>query len=234
MLRTWLLTCVLAGTSLLAVEPNSLTEEEAAAGFQLLFDGQSLTGWTIRGSDAIPENWIIDAGALHRHGRGGSIASVATFSDFELRLQWKVAEGSNSGIFFRDDCAPNRQHRAHEMQVLDNERHANGKDPLTSAGASYALYAPSEDATRPVGEWNDVRIVARGQQIEYWLNDVNVVSFEIGSEDWLARVAKSKFSKRDGFGLVPDGHIVLQDHGDPVWFRSIRILDLSESPPGKN
>ena len=110
--------------------------------------------------------------------------------------------------------------------MLDNARHADGAKPLTSAGSCYALYPPSKDVTKPVGEWNETRIVARGNHVEHWLNGTKLLEFEIGSADWKARVAASKFKVYPGFGEQPKGRIGLQDHGNAVWYRNIRIREL--------
>ena len=113
-----------------------------------------------------------------------------------------------------------------EYQVLDNKRHPDGRSKLTSAASCYALYPPSEDATKPVGEWNHGRIVVRGSKVEHWLNGKKVVQYELGSSDWSARVAKSKFKEWKKFGTLKKGKIDLQDHGDEVAFRSIKIRRL--------
>jgi len=112
------------------------------------------------------------------------------------------------------------------MQVLDDDRHPDGRNPMTSAGAAYAMIAPSRDVVRPVGSWNEARIVAKGKKISFWLNGVNVVNYEVGSPEWNALKAKSKFSGMPRYSLPMSGHIVLQDHGDVVSYRSIRIKRL--------
>jgi hypothetical protein len=117
-------------------------------------------------------------------------------------------------------------HTGPEMQILDNAKHADGKVPETSAGSNYALHAPIRDVTRPVGSWNVVRLIVNGNQVEHWLNLVRVVAYELGSADWLARVRPSKFNDWPGYGKAPRGHIVLQDHGDVVSFRNLKIRIL--------
>jgi hypothetical protein len=158
----------------------------------------------------------------------GDVVTREQYGDFELAYEWKVSPGGNSGVYYRAD----EDHKfgwetGPEMQVLDNKRHVDGKNPLTSAGAAYALYAPSEDVTRPAGEWNEARIVARGPHVEHWLNGKKVVEYEQGSDDWQKRMKASKFKDMPDYGTRMSGHIVLQDHGDPVWYRNIRVRRLS-------
>jgi Domain of Unknown Function (DUF1080) len=117
-------------------------------------------------------------------------------------------------------------HTGPEMQVLDNAGHPDGANPLTSAGACYALYAPTSDVTRPVGAWNEVRLIVNGTLVQHWLNGVRIVEYEIGSPDWLARLNVSAFRDFPAYGREPRGHIALQDHGDRVAYRSIKIRSL--------
>jgi len=180
--------------------------------------------------DALPAEWLVEDGTLQFRpgGPGGDILTRETFADFELELEWRVAEGGNSGIFFRvDEAEPRTFESGPEMQVLDNKGHADGKNPLTSAGSNYALHAPSQDTTRPVGEWNQARLLVRGAQVEHWLNGVKVVEYELWTEDWRSLVAGSKFVEWPRYGLAREGHIALQDHGDPVWYRNIRVRTLN-------
>ncbi len=192
-----------------------------------LFDGKSLTGWLSFKSDTPPKGWAARDGVLARESSGGDIMTVEQFGNFELRLEWKISEGGNSGIMFRVTPEGNDTYETGpELQVLDNAKHADSRTPLTSAGSCYGLYAPVRDATRPVGEWNEVVIIARGAHVEYWLNDVQVVKYELWSPEWEALVKASKFNSMPGYGRSKKGHIALQDHGDPVWYRNIRVREL--------
>ncbi len=153
--------------------------------------------------------------------------TVDQFGDFELRLEWRISKNGNSGIMFRVTGEGDEPWwTGPEMQVLDNGGHPDGKDPLTSAGSNYALHAPVSDVTRPVGEWNDVRIVVKDAHVEHWLNGVKVVEYELWSPDWESRVRSTKFASNPQYGRARSGHIVLQDHGDAVWYRNIRIKPL--------
>lgn len=210
---------------------NTLTAQEKAAGWTLLFDGTSLAGWRGFKATTVPDGWKAIDGALTRVGKGGDIMTVDQFDDFELRLEWKIDRGGNSGIFFHvtEDEGDQAYFTGPEMQVLDNTGHKDGADPLTSAGSNYALHAPSRDVTRPVGEWNEVRLVVNGPHVEHWLNGVKIVEYELWSADWEARVKASKFNTMPKYGRARTGHIALQDHGDPVAFRNIKILKLRKT-----
>lgn len=204
---------------------NRLTPEEEAAGWKLLFDG-TLEGWRGYRQEGVPGGWqALDGTLAFMPGRGGgNLITVDQYADFELALEWKIEEGGNSGIFFRateDEVAP--YWTGPEIQVLDNARHPDGRNPETSAGSNYALHAPTEDVTRPIGEWNEVRINVRGSQVEHWMNGVRIVAYELWTDEWRAMVDRTKFGEWPGYGMAPAGHIGLQDHGDPVWYRNIRI-----------
>ena len=207
---------------------NSLTQQEREQGWQLLFNGTDFTGWRGKGKEAMPgSGWTIDDAAIHHTKGGGDIVTVDQFADFDLRFQWKVAEGANSGVFYRvQEKGP--RYGAVEYQILDNKKHGDGKREITSAAAAYAMYEPSEDVTRPAGEWNTARIVARGTHVEHYLNGSKVLEYEVGSDEWEARKARSKFKGTEGFGEAERGHIQLQDHGDRVWYRDIKVLPLEE------
>jgi hypothetical protein len=192
-----------------------------------LFNGRTLEGWRGFTSAVPPSGWAVIDGTLARTGPGGDILTAEEFGDFELRLQWKIAEGGNSGIFFRVVNAGSQVWESGpELQILDNARHADGKNPLTSAGSNYGLHAPVRDVTRPVGEWNDVRLLVAGARVEHWLNGVKVVEYELWSPEWESLVKRSKFVTMPAYARAKRGRIALQDHGDPVWFRNITIRPL--------
>jgi hypothetical protein len=206
---------------------NTLTAAERADGWRLLFDGRSTAGWRgFRSADA-PGGWQVVGGALTRTGPGGDIVTEEQFADFELALEWRVEPGGNSGIFYRaTEDAPRIYETAPEMQVLDDERHVDGQLAVTSAGANYGLHPAPPDVALPAGEWNQARIVARGAHIEHWLNGVKMVEYELWTPEWEALVRNSKFADWPQYGRAARGHIGLQDHGDPVAFRNIKIRAL--------
>ena len=194
----------------------------------MLFDGSSLDAWRGYRKPALPDGWKVVDGSLVLTAAGaGDIVTRDQFRNFDLRLECKVALGGNSGIFYRATEEGNYiWQSASEMQVLDDERHADGKSPLTSAGSNFALYPVPRGASRPAGEWNSARLLVNGSHVEHWLNGVKVVEYELGSPEWEARVRASKFATMPLYGRAPQGHIGLQDHGDRVEFRNIRIRVL--------
>jgi hypothetical protein len=159
--------------------------------------------------------------------RGGDIVTEAQYADFELLLDWKVAPGGNSGIMFRvTEDAPHSYESGPEMQVLDDERHPDGQSRLTAAGAAYGLYPAPSGAVKPAGEWNHVRLVVQGAHVEQWLNGVRTAEYELWSPEWETRVKQSKFAAWPAFGRAKRGHIALQDHGDRVAYRDIKIREI--------
>ena len=206
---------------------STLTPAEQAAGWRSLFDGKTTAGWRGYMKADMPSGWQVVDGALTRVGPGGDIITTDQFANFELALEWKVAPAGNSGIMYRVIEGPQNTYQSGpEMQVLDDARHADGKSPLTSAGALYGLYPAAAGVVRPAGEWNAVRIVANGAHVEHWLNGVKVVDYELWSPDWERRVAASKFHEWPPYGRAKRGHIALQDHGDWVAYRNIKIRVL--------
>ncbi len=219
-----------SGTVLPAPEAthNRLTMEEYRAGWDLLFDGKTLDGWRNFRRDHVV-GWEVRDGAICRVGPGGDIVTHDTYENFELSLEWRVSPGGNSGIFF--NVSEEEDHvwsTGPEMQVLDNERHYDGQNPLTSAGANYALHAPKIDASWPAGVYNHARLRVKDGHVTHWLNGQKLVEYDLWSDDWKQRVAESKFASMPKYGTKRNGHIALQDHGDLVWFRNIKIRRLDE------
>lgn len=185
--------------------------------------------WRAYGATGLTPNWRVSGGDIAHMPGGGDLISVETFRNFELAFEWRLAAGGNSGIMYRVvESAGASYASGPEYQILDNGGHADGNSPLTSAASAYALYGPAEDVTRPVGEWNSGRIVVDGNKVEHWLNDVKVVAYELGSDEWRARVAASKFAGWPDYGMAAEGHISLQDHGSVVHYRNVRIKVLAD------
>lgn len=206
---------------------NALTDAERAAGWQLLFDGRDANQhWRGFKQDAVPAGWQVVDGTLHRAEKAGDIISREQFADFEFQVEWKVAGRGNSGIFFRvsEDC-DKTFHSGPEFQILNDAEHPDIA-PDQTAGSNYALHPRTHDTTRPVGEWNHSHIIVNGPHVEHWLNGEKIVEYELWTEDWERRVAESKFATMPRYGRNTTGHLALQDHNDPVWFRNIKVKVL--------
>jgi hypothetical protein len=238
--------------AVLATPPhNRLTDTERADGWRLLFDGRSFAGWRGLGLDGVPEgHWEIADGMIRKVAsgdvptapdgqplEGGDIMTVDTFRDFELAFEWRVAPGANSGVKYNVSEAlsmsmePVRAALGYEYQVLDDDLHpdaANG--PNRTAGALYDLMGPGPaKQTAPVGEFNQGRVVFHAGHGEHWLNGHKVVDYDLGTAEFEAVFAASKYAPIAGFAEAKDGHIVLQDHGDDVWYRNVKIRELAAS-----
>ncbi|HIF56835.1 MAG TPA: DUF1080 domain-containing protein [Gemmatimonadetes bacterium] len=212
---------------LTAQEHNRLTAAERAAGWQLLFDGNSLEGWRGYNSEFMPNGWSVENGMLIRTGPGGDIITEQQFGDFEFYLEWLVGPGGNSGVLVRAvEGQEEVYHGAPEMQILDDAGHPDGRSPLTSAGSNYGLHGAPRGIVKSAGEWNSSRIVVVNNQVEHWLNGDKVVEYELGSADWLRRVANSKFAQWPAYGRASRGHIGIQDHGDRVSFRNLKVREI--------
>lgn len=221
--------------------------ENSDEGWRTLFDGKTLSGWrNYGGSETAVRKWAVQDGTLtlvqdgpfpmwdliksvlFGGGSGDLIYYREKFRDFELSLQWKISENGNSGIFYlvKDETENTPWLTGIEMQVLDNEGHDDGQIETHRAGDLYDLIAANPETVGPRGEWNDVLLRVQDNRIEHWLNGVMVVSVLRGSDEWNGLVAASKFADMPGFGKSDEGYIVLQDHGDPVWYRNIRVREL--------
>lgn len=236
------LTLTVATLALAAPAPasaqNALSPAEEASGWILLFDGASTDGWRGYRQQTFPEQgWSIEDGALHVHadGGGGDIITEEMYTDFELELEYMVAPSANSGIMYRvQEKHDTTWQTGPEYQILDDEGAGAGPTDPHGAGALYDLYGPAEGkVTRPAGEWNTVRILLKDGRLEHWLNGVKLVDTRTDTGEWLAKIAGSKFAAYEGFGVEPKGHIALQDHGNDVWFRSIKLRDQSGPRDGE-
>jgi hypothetical protein len=201
-------------------------------GIKVLFDGKSTDNWrSYRGATFPAKGWIIEGDTLrHQAGAGGGdIVTKDKFESFELRLEWKVAPGGKSGIMYRvSEDGKQPWNTGPEMQVLDDAKHPDGGNPLTSAGSLYALIAPSKRVVKPAGQWNATRLVVNGNQVEHWLNGEKIVEYALNSGELKSKIAASRFASLPGFASEKSGHIALQDHGDDVWFRDIKIRVLPQ------
>ena len=217
---------------------NKLTGKEKKEGWVLLFDGKTTNGWRNFKSDKIGKAWRVSDGALTLDAAnkkdwqvidGGDIITDKAFENYELRLDWKIEACGNSGIIFNVVEDPKYEYvwkTGPEMQVLDNACHPDAKIVKHQAGNLYDLIESAAVSVRPAGEWNQVRIISNKGHLELWLNDVKQVDTEMFTPEWVALIKGSKFKDEPDFGMSKKGHIALQDHGNQVWFRNIKIKTL--------
>ncbi len=206
---------------------NTLTEQEQSEGWELVFDGTATAGWHTYGKQGT-QGWEAIDGELVRVAGGGDIVTDRVYQDFEMVLDWKVEEGGNSGVFIHaNESAPRIFEGAPEVQILDDAVHPDGQNPLTSAGANYALHAAPRGVVNPAGEWNSIRIRVEGPRIQQWMNGQLIVDYERWTPEWEALVAGSKFQQWPVYGTYHEGPIGLQDHGDRVYFRNIKARVLN-------
>ena len=225
--------------------PNTLTDQEKRDGWKLLFDGKSTTGWRGAYKQSFPEKgWTVANGLLTIQKSNGSesqsfgdIVTDAEYSDFDLMFDFKLAEGANSWvIFFVVEHQPKPKGSAYglEFQVLDDDRHPDaklGRDGDRTVGSLYDLMPAKGKKASPIGEWNTGRVLSKGKHVEHWLNGKKVVEYERGSDDFRKLVAMSKYAAPDynangRFGEAAKGHILLQDHGEQVSYRNIKVKTL--------
>jgi glucose/arabinose dehydrogenase len=214
--------------------PNQLTRSEELAGWKLLFDGKSTEGWRNYQKPTISDAWKVVDGALVREGQNaGDIVTAKKYKYFEFSVDYKISEGGNSGLMFHvTEDNPSPWQSGPEVQIQDNVK---GHDPQKS-GWLYQMYQPvpafwagekeTPDATRPVGEWNQLFLRIAPNQCEVSMNGVTYYQFKLGDGRWNSLVAKSKFAQMPGFGAAGEGYLCLQDHGNTVSFRNIKIREL--------
>jgi cytochrome c len=220
---------------------NTLSELEKAAGWSLLFDGKSMNGWRNFKKDKVTgTDWVIDENAIHlnaiknasgnwQSGNGGDIITDKEYENFELEMEWKIGACGNSGIIYfvqENDKYDYVWQTGPEMQVLDNSCHPDAKFLSHRAGDLYDLQECKYPAVKPSGQWNKVRLVHKNGVVEHWMNNRRLVTYQFDSQEFRSMIAKSKFREMPGFAKVRKGHIALQDHGDPVWYRNVKIREL--------
>jgi len=220
-------------------QPNTLSAAEQAAGWTLLFDGKSTDHWTAYKQPSFPtKGWTIEDGCIkvNKAGGGGDIVTKAEWSDFEFSCEFKVDKGANSGIIYRVNPNASPSDATYmtgpEFQVLDDAGHQDGVDPKHSVGSLYDLIAaPSDKPSKPVGEFNEARVRIKDGVLEHYLNGRRMLRVRIDTPEWKSMIAASKFKAWSGFGIQPSGHIALQEHGDTVWYRNIKVRDLTKPMP---
>ncbi|HVE60805.1 MAG TPA: DUF1080 domain-containing protein [Chitinophagaceae bacterium] len=221
-----------------SMNANALTTEEKNEGWQLLFDGTTTNGWHAYGKQAAGNAWKVADGSLffdadakkNSQAQGGDIVTNDEFENFHLKLDWKISPNGNSGIMFyvNEDSAKyqNTYNTGPEMQVLDNAGHPDAKITKHRAGDLYDLISVSKETVKPVGEWNTAEIIADKGNLRFRLNGEEVVNTTMWDDAWRTMLANSKFKTMPGFGTFKKGKIALQDHGDNVWYRNIKIRKL--------
>ena len=199
-----------------------------ASAWRALLPGEDLSAWRGWLAEGIPTGWHLKDGTLTKEGEVDDLVTRDEFGNFELELEWKIGAGGNSGIFYRGTREYDHIYwSAPEYQLLDDARARDGQNPLTSAASAYALYGPPRGIVKPAGEWNKTRIVVAGSHFEHWLNGEKVVEYELGSDEWKARVGASKFKKYPHYGLASKGYIGIQgDHDGSLAIRYMRIREL--------
>ncbi|NOX64787.1 MAG: DUF1080 domain-containing protein [Chlorobi bacterium] len=222
--------------------PNTLTKAEIADGWQLLFDGKSFDGWRGIGIEGVPEgHWKIIDGAIQKIAsgdvptrpdgqplKGGDLMTKKTYKDFELKFEWKISPGGNSGVKYNvieEISIKNGWTSAlgYEYQVLDDEKHSDNLNPTHRAGSLYDMIEAKGKTLKPVGEFNTARIVFVGNHLEHWLNGKKVVEADTDTPEFQELFQKSKYHNHPDFTVHKDAHIVLQDHGNDCWYRNIKI-----------
>lgn len=218
---------------------NTLTDAEKQEGWQLLFDGSTKNGWHVFNNNTDGSAWIVDQGSISLDPKeikdwqtvgGGDLVSADEFDNFDLKMEWKVADSGNSGIilFIKED--PKYEHTWHtgpEMQVLDNNGHPDAKINKHRAGDLYDLISANPETVKKAGEWNQVQIISNKGTLEFYLNETQVLRTTLWDDNWKKLIKGSKFKDMPDFGTYTKGRIGLQDHGNRVWYRNIRIKKLS-------
>lgn len=219
---------------------NSLTPYEKENGWELLFDGRKIDKFRNFKKETIGKSWIVKDNAIHLNSvkkddggwqaaDGGDIITLEAYEDFEFKIDWKISTCGNSGIIFNvveSDDYNYVWETGPEMQILDNTCHPDTRFKTHRAGDLYDMIETKFNTVNPAGQWNHVRIVSKDGKVDFWLNGYKVVEFEMHTEEWKEMIANSKFKDMSGFGMSKEGHIALQDHGDKVWFKNIKIKRL--------
>jgi len=227
-LNRWVLGTACFAPLLTLGQINELSEQEKKNNWQLLFDGKSFDGWRNYNAKGVKDGWQIVKGMM-KHTKGGKdLMTEEQYENFELKLEWKVSEKGNSGIFLGVREIKDKISRSGiEMQIIDNERHPDAQNEKNVSGACYGLYKPPAAAARKAGEWNQVHIIKNGSHYQFFQNEVKTADFDLESTEFINLIAGAKFKDWPHFARYRKGHIGLQDHGDIVFFRNIKLKPLN-------
>jgi len=223
--------CAFWGFSPVLAQIPELSSKEQKAGWVLLFDGKTTKGWTTSAGQPVPSGWEVKDGCLTtvKDGKGGDVVTVNEFTDFEFSAEYNITSGCNSGIKYFYTKYEKGGNLGMEYQILDDIMAEDNKKENHLCGSFYDVLPPNQ-ANKKVngpGEWNTIRIVAKGKNVEHWLNGIKILEFIRGGKNYIEAVATSKFSKTEpAFGMVEKGRILLQEHGGVVSFRNIKIKSL--------
>jgi hypothetical protein len=230
--------CHTAKYNSMNTSPAMLGKQDNNDGWQLLFDGKTTNGWHTYNKQAAGKVWKVEEGTLHLDAasqknftteEGGDLLTDDEFDNFDLKLEWKISKNGNSGvmIFVKEDAKYEKPYfTGPEMQVLDNLGHPDGKIYKHNAGDLYDMIASTKDASKPIGEWNEAEVIANNGKLDFYLNGEHTINTTMWDDNWRKMVAASKFKAWPDFGTFKKGRIDLQDHGNDVWFRNIKIKKL--------
>jgi hypothetical protein len=219
--------CLAVLTGVHAADTNQLTPQEKSAGWKLLFDGHSLTGWRSLESTEPGKGWTVAHGEIQRTAASGDLVTADEYGDFELSLEWKIEKAGNSGVIYRVGLGEKKTYlTGPEYQLLDNKEAHDNKLANHLAGSLYDLVAPPQDYSHPAESWNETRIIVHGWEIQHWLNGKKVVDIDLSSPAGKKLVQESKFKDMPKFATLARGHIALQDHDAVISFRNIKIKAL--------
>lgn len=211
---------------------NQLSKFEKEEGWKLLFDGESLDGWRDFKGETVGDGWTVEEGNLVALGKGGDfggdIISIDQFENFILVFEWKISEGGNSGVFFHvlEDDYPTVYATGPEYQLIDDVGFSGDLEDGQVCGANYAMHPPVNVKLMPAGEWNTTKKIVDGPHVTHFLNGNKVVEYEMWTNEWTELVNNGKWGDYPDYGLARKGHMALQDHGDQIWFRNIKIKEL--------
>lgn len=210
------------------ISENQLSPEEREKGWHLLFDGNSLENWREFQGEGIPQGWRVDSGSIYLDGASADIVSKQEFSDFHLKLEWKIEEGGNSGIMYHvlEGGYPASWATGPEYQLIDDIGYQGKLESWQCCGANYAMHAPVNARIKPAMEWNSSQLIVKNRHVKHYLNGELILEFDLRGTKWEEKVQNSKWAGYSDYGKAESGLLALQSHGSRIWFKNIKILEL--------